>query len=158
MRYVSIPVLLACVMASTAADDAKQKAVAKDVKLLEGAWKVTSIVQGGKEQAEDVLGETMTFKDGKLTVRGNQDGDEPVVELFRLDPTCDPKVIDFDDVGRGFKDAESVAEGVYKIDGDTLTLCIHWEEGRGAAKANRPVALESKEGSKARLITLKRQK
>ena len=44
------------------------------------------------------------------------------------------------------------------LDGNTLVICIHWESGRGAVKGNRPTALESKEGSSARLITLKRQK
>ncbi|HYT94016.1 MAG TPA: hypothetical protein VEL76_35180 [Gemmataceae bacterium] len=39
-----------------------------------------------------------------------------------------------------------------------LTICLNWESGRGAVKGNRPIALESKEGSPGRLITLKRQK
>ena len=100
----------------------------------------------------------MTFKDGKLTERGRQEDDEDEPRQFRLDPTCDPKVIDFDAANKEFRDADEVVEGVYRIDGDTLMICINWESGRGAVKGNRPTALESKGGTSARLIRLKRQK
>ena len=49
MRIGSIPLLLACVLTGGAADDAKKPAaVAKELKRLEGTWKVVSIVQGGR--------------------------------------------------------------------------------------------------------------
>jgi len=159
MRIGSMSVVLVCVLTGVAADEPKKQAlVAKELKLLEGTWKVVSIVQAGKEQPEDTLGETMTFKGGKLTERGNQEDDEDESRQFRLDPTCDPKVIDFDEANKDFRDADEVVEGVYRLDGDTLTICINWESGRGAVKGNRPTALESKEGTSARLITFKRQK
>jgi uncharacterized protein (TIGR03067 family) len=159
MRIGSVSLALVCVLAGVAADDPeKQAAVAKELKLLEGTWRVVSIVQGGKEQPEDTLGETMTFEGGKLTERGNQADDKDEPRQFRLDPTCSPRVIDFDAANNNFRDADEVVEGVYRLDGDTLVVCINWESGRGAVKGNRPTALESKEGTPARLITLKRQK
>jgi uncharacterized protein (TIGR03067 family) len=159
MRIASVSLVLLCLLTGVAADDPKmQAALAKELKRLEGTWKVVSIVQGGKEQPVDTLGESMTFKDGRLTVRGNREDDQPEPQQFRLDPTCHPPVIDIDDSGKNFKDAADVVEGVYRLDGDTLTVCLNWESGRGAVKGNRPTALESKEGSPGRLITLKRQK
>jgi len=159
MRIGPASLVLVGVLAGAAADGPeKQAAVARELKLLEGTWKVVSIVQGGKEQPEDTLGETLSFRGGKLTERGNQGEDEGEPRQFRLDPTCDPKVIDFDEANKDFRDADEVVEGVYRLDGDTLTICVNWESGRGAVKGNRPTALESKEGSPARLITLKRRK
>jgi uncharacterized protein (TIGR03067 family) len=153
MRVGSASLVLVCVLSGVATDDATKRAAAeKELKLLEGTWKVVSIVQGGKEQPEDTLGETMTFKGGKLSGEDN----EPETVQFRLDPTCDPKVIDIDDSGKNFEDADNVVEAVYRLDGDTLTICLNWESGQGAVKGNRPAALESKEGTPGRLITLKR--
>jgi uncharacterized protein (TIGR03067 family) len=150
--------MLVCVLASADADDPQQQAaVAEELKKLEGTWTVVAIVQGGMELPAESLGESMTFKKGKLTFRGNSEDAEPEVAHFRLDPACNPKVIDFDDSGNNFKDAEAIVEGVYRLDGDTLLLCINWEGGE-AVKGNRPTALESKEGAPARLITMKRQK
>src|SRR4051794_24750888 len=92
MRIGSVFLLLACVLTGGADDDAKKPAaVVKALKRLEGTWKVVSIVQGGREQSEDTLGEVMTFKDGKLTERGRQEDDKDEPRQLRLDPTCDPK-------------------------------------------------------------------
>lgn len=159
MRIGSLSLVMVCVLTGGAADNAEnQSAVANELKLLEGTWKVVSIIQGGMEQPEGTLGETMTFKGGKLTERGNKPDDEDEARHFRLDPTCEPKVIDFDEANNNFQDAEEVVEGVYRLDGDTLMICIHWESGRGAVKGNRPTIVESKEGTPGRLIKLMRQK
>ena len=159
MGMVPVSLVLVCVLTGMAADEpGKRAAVAKELTLLEGTWKVILIVQGGKELPEETLGETMTFKGGKLTERGSGADDEDEPRQFRLDPTCDPKVIDFDEANKDFRDADEVVEGMYRLDGDALVICINWESGRGAVKGNRPTAVESKDGTTARLITLKRQK
>src|SRR5262245_44119464 len=108
-----------------AADEADPKtALRKEMKQLQGTWKVVSIVQSGKELPQESLGETVTFKDGTLTMKGRGE-EEPETHQFRLDPSCTPRVIDIDESGKDFKDASSVIEGVYALDGETLKLCIN---------------------------------
>ena len=158
MRTGAIGLVLVGVLAGAAADDPKKRAVAEELKRLEGTWEVVSVVQGGKEQPEGARGEIMTFRGGKLTERKGPEEDESRPLHFRLDPTCDPRLIDFDESGKNFTDPDEVVECVYRLDADTLTICLNWESGRGAVKGNRPTAVESKEGSSARLITLKRVK
>jgi hypothetical protein len=50
-------------------------------------------------------------------------------------------------------EGEQTLHGIYKLDGDTLTICA--VEGDGN---DRPTEFSTKEGDKNRLVVLKREK
>ena len=120
----------------------------KDLKKLEGVWKAVKGVKDGEDETDDeeVLVE---FKGPRMLVK-----DQEFLEVTGLDTTTDPKLIDFKTVvDRGALKKGTVFEGIYKFDGDTLTLALYEEGG-----TNRPTQFESAKGSKVILITFERQK
>ena len=81
-------------------------------------------------------------------------GEMDLLEVAALDPSADPKCIDFKaavDIGELRKG--TVYESIYKFDGDALILAVHM----GEAKA-RPAKFEAPKDSKVVLVTLKRVK
>lgn len=143
-------VALALVVPAAPKDKEKEltEAAKKDLKKLEGVWKGVKGVKDGEEAKDDeeVLvefkGRTLLFKDMEF------------LEITGLDTTTDPKLIDFKTVvDRGPLRKGTVFEGIYKFDGDTLTLALFEEGG-----TNRPTKFESAKGSKVILMTFERQK
>jgi uncharacterized protein (TIGR03067 family) len=123
---------------------------AKDPPTIVGAWVGEKAVAGGKEKPVPEGGITFTFTaDGQLTVNeGNRKKAD--TGSYKLDPKKDPAEIDI--IPPAEKKDPTVL-GIYKLDGDTLTLCF----GRGKA-GSRPTTFESPEGSETIVITLKRAK
>lgn len=75
------------------------------------------------------------MKTVKLTIQGEkwmvQCGDgKPGKATFKIAPSNNPKTID---LTFRFEDKEEVSPGIYKMDGDTLTLCRST-----SGKAERP--------------------
>ena len=135
------PILLALAVAVAAplGKDAK-----KDPPSIVGEWLAESAVEGGKPD-NPPPGTTWTFTaDGKsiLTVGGMKDRDE---STYTTDPKKDPAWIDI----MAARDRAAM-RGIYKVEGDTLTLCVL--DGPG----DRPTKFEAAAGSKFVLITLKR--
>jgi uncharacterized protein (TIGR03067 family) len=138
-----IPAVLALtiVVAAPATKDGK-----KDPPSLVGEWAAETAVVGGKPE-NPPPGTTWTFTaDGKsvLTIPG---GAGPGAGTFTTDVKKDPATVDISDGPKG-----KPMKGIYKVEGDTLTLCLVQDGDE------RPTALESPAGSKAILITLKKVK
>jgi uncharacterized protein (TIGR03067 family) len=159
IRWISgLAVLLfaGAALADEAADRAKAN---KDgLEKLQGQWKVTSLLVRGKEVDEFVkLGIKFKFKDDTLTVSGDQEGFTEQARVFKFDASTNPKMMDFAETAKAFEEKKDVVEGVYTLDGDTLSICFKLD-GMSPAKASRPANVESKEDSSTALIKLDRAK
>jgi uncharacterized protein (TIGR03067 family) len=115
---------------------------------IDGRWAVERVVQGGKETGRHTgflpdpceADGAWLRTPGQPPVRGDAVG-------YRADPRARPARIDFHVTKFG---REMTLEGVYKVDGDTLTMCL---AGLGAA---RPDGFEAPAGSDRVLVTFRR--
>jgi uncharacterized protein (TIGR03067 family) len=127
------------------------EAAKKGLKKLEGKWKGVKVVADGKEVEPTMNGMDLVveFKARKFLFLG-----EDLFEVAALDPSTDPKLLDF----KALKDMGEIKkgdtyEGIYKLDGDKLTLALATTAG-----GNRPGKFESAENSKVVLVTFEREK
>lgn len=131
------------------ADDAKDEAIKKDRKQIEGIWRVVSLtVDGNKSKADEAT---------KLTVVNGPDGTWALLadgkELFKgvssIDPTKKIKTIDF-----AITDAEGKSIqylGIYQLGEKTRNLCF------APAAKGRPTEFASKSGSESIYATFDRE-
>ena len=147
MRTISLGVLpvLLLVTASVCADVPKDTEVKKDLEKLQGKWTVASIDENGKSApAEEVAKYEITIKNDLFTIKVK---DEATKQLrFKLDPSQKPAVIDLTPNDK----KEKNVLGIYKIDGDTLTICATDEN------KERPTEFSATKG--VALLVLKRAK
>src|SRR5262249_45608483 len=136
-------VLAAMVIVLGAGADDKKDEGKKDLDLLKGTWKVTSMIVNGKEDA-NASDHGITFDGEKVTIK-EKNGESK--GTCKIDTAKEPKQIDLtpDD------DPDKKIVGIYSLKDDELKLCLT----RGA---ERPTEFESKEGSKRRFVVLKREK
>lgn len=99
------------------AADAKED-VAKEMKKLEGKWKVVAVEARGMKVPEDKLkGAAVIIKGDKITMA---DPGKAAKELvFKIDPTKKPKHIDLTDPKE-----KDTAPAIYSLDGDELKICV----------------------------------
>jgi uncharacterized protein (TIGR03067 family) len=105
----------------TAADDAKQDAIKKDRKKYEGTWRVTSLeINGNKSSEEDAKKITVVNKaDGTWILQ--VDGGKITEGTSEIDPTKNPKTIDFMETEGDNKG--KIILGIYELGDDTRKLC-----------------------------------
>jgi uncharacterized protein (TIGR03067 family) len=132
-----------------AADDAKDEPIAKELKKLEGTWKIVTLQVNGSTVAPDdpfAVKGRLVFKGGEYWIDyGDRQSPKCTVEL---DVTKDPKTIDLTAV-EGSQKGKPL-RGRYLFKGDTLHLCLALAPGSG-----RPPKLTQKN---AQLMTLERAK
>jgi len=136
--------LCSAVTFSAGAARADKKEAPKDEKAIVGTWAVVSFEDGGRKAAKAVTGqlEVIITADGKMKAK---QGEKEQEFTLKLDPTRKPKQFSAtNDKGR-------TVLGIYKLDGDALTVC--W-----ARVGNRPTEFASKKGTSVVLEVLKRQK
>jgi uncharacterized protein (TIGR03067 family) len=138
--------LIALVGAAAGGD----KAAAK----LEGTWIGTGAIQGGKKlPAEDIERNMLTvvFKDGKYSMNAVRLGRDVEIEAgaYKADPSKKPATLDFT-IAKGRKDEGKKLLGIYKLDGDNLTIAFA-DLGK-----DRPKSLEG--GPETEVTILKRKK
>lgn len=133
---------LLCVIAMCLRADEPTDEMAK----FQGTWDIASATHDGKVSAE-MKGARVTFAKGKMTVT-LANGTEQELP-FKIDPTQKMKAIDFPlGGGGGWLNISVTMNGIYRFEGDTLTLCI----GSGDT---RPVDFND---TGATLVVLKRAK
>jgi uncharacterized protein (TIGR03067 family) len=119
-----------------------------------GEWIGEKAVRGGKEMPVPEGGIVITFTaDGKLMIKeGNRE--KPEGATYTVDTKKNPAEIDLiPPAGR----KDPTMPGIFKIEGDTLTICFLGAEV-GGVPAGRPTKFESAEGSMSMLMILKRAK
>jgi uncharacterized protein (TIGR03067 family) len=142
--YASLWIGLAVAVGAPGAKDPPKKEAS-----IVGVWVREKLTANGKDESEHAAGARFTFtEDGKFLMK-QKDREERDEGTYKVDPKKDPAEIDL--MGRGGK-KDSPFPGIYKLDGDTLTICIL----KGGA--TRPTKFESPEGSELILMTFKRAK
>jgi len=140
-RWSVAVVFLGAVFVS--ADDTKGR---KDN--LEGTWKLTRVVNDGKEDPKAVGGR-VEIRDGKIS-GFDPENKQTFVISYRLNPDRKPSEIDMKIVEG--KDRGRTAEGIYSLEGDTLKLCYSYAGGK------RPREFKSAAGEQQICLEMKRDR
>jgi RNA polymerase sigma factor (sigma-70 family) len=126
--------------------DKKVAKAKEDKDAIQGTWKVEKVEEDGKDAANTHHG--MLFTSKPIVINGEKLIMEGLFEMtYKLDPKAKIKTIDLDNGGG------KTFECIYMLDGDTLKLCAPANPG-----GDRPTELTTKEGSKSRLLIMKREK
>ena len=151
MRSLSAVVLglLVALPAALAAPAKDGKDTKDDLKKFAGDWTVSSWRQFGQDVDKDQLdtarwavkGDKYTFEMG-----GNTEEGTLKLDPAKKTPTIDLHITDGADKGKD-------QPGIYKLDGDTLTICF----AKPGAK-DRPTDFTSTEGNEQILVVMKRKK
>ena len=115
---------------------------------LEGSWNATRAERDGKA-ADDVVGHRLAFVGNRFEIRSN-DGKTLYAGTFRTDPRAKPAAIDFANTRSAAKGR--AWQGIYTLEGDTLTICDNAPNPR----KRRPAAFEAKRASGYVLVTFAR--
>jgi uncharacterized protein (TIGR03067 family) len=139
------------------------EATVKEMKKLAGTWQVVAMEVAG-EARHELTFKTMKYVISQGVITGTVGGKEgSQYYRYELDITTEPKAIDMltirrhdtPEAKRKGLDGEYPAaklKGIYKLDGDELTLCLDVET------AGRPAAFETKPKTMRTLYKLKREK
>jgi uncharacterized protein (TIGR03067 family) len=140
---------LACIVIGLIASQPKQDKDKDPAGELEGGWKMVLLFQNGEEVPSDLA------SNDELLVADNEYrtklGATVEASTFKIDATKKPKAIDFTYTS-GFSKGKTI-KGIYKIDGDDLTIC----RGLGP-ESERPDEFAAPTGSELMLVVWKRSK
>jgi uncharacterized protein (TIGR03067 family) len=141
-----------------AANAGPQDAAKRELKKLQGTWRYVSLVISGQPVKDGLKERTVEIKAKALT-------EGRFVRPFRLDPAKKPRAIDitekhtvvsFEGGVQKTVEKEVVVPGIYRLDGDTLTIC--YDSGGPSEGPERPTKFASEPGSHVTLMVLRRQK
>lgn len=150
LGFLVIGALLTVIATSASADDAKDEAIKRDRKQIEGTWRVVALeVNGNKAMEEDAK---------KLTVANGSDGTWSLLsegkEITKgtstIDPTKKPKTIDFTPTEGEAKGKLHL--GIYELGEKTRKLCF------APPGKKRPTEFTSTSDSEHILVTFEREK
>ncbi|WP_339687202.1 TIGR03067 domain-containing protein [Gimesia maris] len=144
---------LALLMSMTtlaSADDAKEAAIKKDHKLIEGTWRIKTLeVNGNKAGDADASKFTVVNgADGAWRLRS--EGNEVAKGTSTIDPTQKPRTIDF--MPTSGQDQGQTLLGIYELKKNTRKLCF------APAGRNRPTEFSSTAENQHILVTFERVK
>jgi uncharacterized protein (TIGR03067 family) len=114
---------------------------------LRGRWTAVRAEQDGREAA-DIVGHLLVIEDGRFRI---QEKGETIYEgTLGLDQSASPGAIDFRHTG--YSPRGKTWRGIYKIDGDTLTIC----DNAGDMQKSRPMSFDTRPDSGRVLVVFKR--
>ena len=145
-----VGMLLTAIAATASADDAKDEAIKKDRKLIEGTWRIVVMeIDGNKSSDEDAKKlSVVNGPDGTWTILS--EGKEVAKGTNTFDPTKKPKTIDFTITESGGKG--NVHLGIYELGEKARKLCF------APPGKDRPTEFTSKPGSEHILVMFEREK
>jgi len=145
--FLVVEVLLTAIAAT--ADDAKDEAIKKDRKQIEGTWRIVALeVEGNKSNEDDAKKFTVVNgSDGTWSLRS--EGNVISKGISTFDPTTKPKTIDFTPTEGGGQGNQHL--GIYELGEKTRKLCFA-PPGKG-----RPTEFASTPGSEHILVTFERE-
>jgi len=124
-------------------------AVAAEYKALVGKYTIAKAELGGQDITEHLKEMKFEIRDGgKYTAQVGELKDDAT---FTADPAKKPREMDVKPNGGPQKG--KLVKVIYKLDGDTLTMCYDHDKPE-----NRQPKFESKEGTTVLLIVYKREK
>jgi len=115
---------------------------------LQGAWSATKAEIDGKESS-NVIGHKLSFASNRFEIR-SQDNKSLYEGNVRTDPSAKPPAIDFEHTSGAL--AKKIWEGIYRLDGDTLTIC----DNAPNLNKPRPTTFEWKAGAGDECVTFRR--
>lgn len=124
MRYSLFSLLIVGLLltATASADDAKDAAIRKDRKRIQGTWQITALtINGNKAKDEDAKKITVVNgDDGTWSIRSENKEISKGTSTF--DPTKKPKTIDFTPTDGGGKGDQFL--GIYQLGKNARKLCF----------------------------------
>jgi uncharacterized protein (TIGR03067 family) len=152
-RRVLLILVAGLLLAAAPAEEAR-----KEREKLVGTWLVVSVeVNGQKAPAGAVKDFRFIFTADSLTRKRGDKAESGAG--YKLDPSKSPKWLDMTGTTDG---KEHAVPTIYKLDGDTLTLCFRSDYKKKDGKPNeaqkRPEKFDGGAGSKQVLMVLKREK
>lgn len=105
----------------------------KDLEL-QGKWTAVRAEQDGREAA-DIVGHQLLIENGIFRIK--EKGATIYEGTLRLDVSASPSAIDFKHTGHS---PSGKTCGIYRIDGDTLTIC----DNAGDMEKSRPTSFDTK--------------
>ena len=152
MRQILLFLVVAVVglPAIARADDAKDEAIKKDRKRIEGTWRIVALeVNGNKVDEADAKKITVVNgADGTWSLRS--EGKEISKGASTFDPTQKPKTINFTPTDGESKGNEYL--GIYELGEKNRKLCF------APPGKDRPIEFSSAPGSEHVLVVFERQK
>jgi uncharacterized protein (TIGR03067 family) len=148
--FMFVGVLFTAIGAIASADEAKDEAIKKDQKLIEGTWRIVALeINGEKSSEEDSKKLTVVNgSDGTWSLRS--EGNEVSKGTSTIAPTKNPKTIDLTPTEGGGKD--KAHPGIYELGERTRKLCF------APPGKDRPARFSSTPGSEHILVTFEREK
>jgi len=143
-------VFLTAITTIAYADDAKDEAIKKDHKLIEGTWRIVALEVNGNKAGEEDARKLSVVNGSDGTWRLLAEGKEISKGTSTIDPTKKPKTLDFtatEGEGKGNKYL-----GIYELGEKTRKMCF------APPGKERPTEFTTTPGSEHILVTFEREK
>ncbi|EDL60360.1 TIGR03067 domain-containing protein [Gimesia maris] len=144
---------LALLMSMTtlaSADDAKEAAIKKDHKLIEGTWRIKTLEVNGNKAGDADASKFTVVNGADGTWSLHSEGNEVAKGTSTIDPTQKPRTIDF--MPTSGQDQGQTLLGIYELKKNTRKLCF------APAGRNRPTEFSSTAENQHILVTFERVK